>query len=64
MGVFTLIGPAAIEPLKAYLVDTEKKPYARGIACESLKDIAEAYPEKARRLRDGVGGCPAIVPTQ
>ncbi len=46
MGVFALIGPAAIGPLAAYLADLGNKPYARGIACESLKDMAEAYPEK------------------
>ena len=44
--VFAMIGPASIEPLAAYLLDTGNKPYARGIASESLKDVAEAYPER------------------
>jgi len=58
MGVFTMIGPAAIQPLAAYLVDTGNKPYARGVAGEALKEMAEAYPER----RDGcVAGLAAAL---
>jgi HEAT repeat protein len=45
MEVFALIGPAAIQPLTAYLLDPGNKPYARGVSGESLKEMAEAYPE-------------------
>jgi hypothetical protein len=58
MGVFTLIGPAAIQPLAAYLLDTGNKPYARGIACEALKEMAIAHPETGE---DCVAGLAAAL---
>jgi hypothetical protein len=44
--VFQMIGPAAIQPLAAYMQDAGKQPYAGGTAGEALQKIAEAYPER------------------
>lgn len=52
--VFQMIGPAAIEPLAAYLQDTGNQPYARVTAGESLKKIAEAYPERREECVAGL----------
>lgn len=44
--VFAMIGPAAIQPLAAYLADGNHKLYARVTAEESLVEIAKAFPER------------------
>ncbi len=43
--IFAQIGPAAIAPLRAYLLDKTKGNYSRGTACETLKSIARHHPE-------------------
>jgi HEAT repeat protein len=43
--VFAVIGPAAIQPLAAYLADQANKTYARATAADSLREIAGLFPE-------------------
>jgi hypothetical protein len=43
--IFAQIGPAAVAPLRAYLLDEENGPYARGTAADALKSIALRHPE-------------------
>jgi hypothetical protein len=43
--IFAQIGPAAIAPLRAYLLDETKGIYSRGTAGETLKGIALRHPE-------------------
>jgi hypothetical protein len=48
-----MIGPAAIQPLAAYLADQGNKTYARATAAESLEEIARRFPESRD---EGVSG--------
>lgn len=42
---FALIGPAAVEPLGAYLLDNSNLVYARGAVSASLQKLALEYPD-------------------
>jgi len=44
--IFEQIGPAAIQPLGAYLLDRKHGIYARGCASDALASIATRYPDK------------------
>jgi hypothetical protein len=43
--IFRQIGPVAIPPLRAYLLDEENSIYSRGTAADALKSIALRHPE-------------------
>lgn len=52
--VFSMIGPAAIEPLKKFLADENSPIYARSTTGSSLAEIGNRYPEERERCIQGI----------